>query len=246
MFGNILIGEDNLVSQQVMEALLEKKCNKITSVAGYAELMSELDREQYDLLLLDYHLDEDADFMVAQLRKRESVNKNIPVFILSAEPEAVVLEKMRGITIHGYVKKPIDFALLEAALNRVTKNSGATPNINSDIVDLSKLEVLLGDSPDRVRRIVKIFKAETLDYFIRFEQLLAKEDWQNLRALVHRARASYGYLGLTSLHNQLTLWEGDIDARRNQSSYRQTIDSIKANTLEVLKKLQEVYPDDNS
>lgn len=245
MFGNILIGEDNLVSQQVMEALLETKCKKVTSVAGYAELMNELDKEQYDVLLLDYHLDEDADFMVTQLRNGKSINKNIPVFILSAEPEVVVLEKMRGNTIQGYIKKPIDFALLEAALNHtLTKESSTLQNHNPDIVDLSKLEVLLGDSPERVRRIVKIFKTETLDYFIRMEQLLAKQDWQNLRALVHRARASYGYLGLTSLHNQLTLWEVDIDGRRNQSSYRQTIDSIKANTIEVLKKLEEIYPAD--
>ena len=244
MLGNILIGEDNLVSQQVMEALLEKKCKKITSVAGYAELIGELNKEHYDLLLLDYHLDEDADFMVKQIRQGNSSNKNIPIFILSAEPETVVLEKMRGITIHGYVKKPIDFPLLEATLNRTFTISTPPTHDDIDIIDLSKLEVLLGDSPERVKRIVKIFRTETLDYFVRMEQLLAKQDWQNLRALVHRARASYGYLGLTSLHKQLTEWEGDIDARKNQSSYRQTIDSIKTNTLVVLKELEKIYPSD--
>jgi CheY-like chemotaxis protein len=248
MLGNILIGEDNLISQQVMEALLEAKCKKIKAVGSYAELMEELEIESYDLLLLDFHLDRDADFMVAQIRQGDSPNKGIPIFILSAEPEITVLEKMRGINIDGYIKKPIDFPRLEVALNRsqlINTFVIADHPLTIDI-DLSHLEVLLGDSPDRVKRIVMIFMTETPDYFIRMEHLLAKQDWQNLKALVHRARASYGYLGLTSLHTQLTQWESDIEAGLNQSTYSGIIDAIKAETLMVREKLEKLYPSNKS
>jgi CheY-like chemotaxis protein len=238
MIGSVLIGEDNLISQQVMEALLEVKCKKVKAVAGYEELREELAKEHYDLLLLDFHLDRDADFIVAQLRAGDSINKDIPVIILSAEPEVVVLEKMRGLTISGYLKKPIDSAQLEAVLSDATVPivSGA-----SDVLDLSDLEILLG-GPERVQRIIKIFVGEATEYFNQMEYLLVKQDWLQLRALVHRARASYGYIGLDHLNNQLTQWEADLDAKRNQDQYQQILHKIKSETSDVLKKLKKAYP----
>lgn len=245
MLGNILIGEDNLVSQQVMEALLETKCEKLTLVSGYAELIHELNKERYDLLLLDYHMDQDADFMVTQIRLGDSINKNIPVFILSAEPEIVVMEKMREIPFDGYVKKPIDFTQLEAALNHTLLIRSTSTNeaaSSSDEIDLSNLEILMGNNPERVRQIVKIFNKEVNDFFVKMDQLLIKQDWDNLRALVHKARASYGYIGLTSLYTQLTQWESEIEAGRNQNNYYRFIETIKTETLVVLDKLEKLYP----
>lgn len=242
MIGSILIGEDNLISQQVMEALLDGKCQKVKAVASYEELMSELNSDRYDLLLLDYHLDQDADFIVARIRQQESRNKNLSIFILSAEPERVVLDRMQGLTISGYIKKPIDPASLDAVLKNTSSISLEKKSVHKSGIDLSHLEMLLGNRPDSVKRIVNIFRAEAMDNGHQMRQLLANKDWQSLKSIVHRTRASYGYLGLEDLQEQLKLWETDIEAKQNYDQYERILKRIEVETADVLKKLEEIYP----
>ncbi len=241
MIESILIGEDNLVSQQVLEALVEAKCHKVKSAASYEQVMKELTKDRYDLLLLDYHLDQDADFVVTRIRQQDSVNKHIPVFILSAEPERVVFEKMKGLTISGYIKKPIDPILLYEALKEMVPIS-LKKEVQKSAVDLSQLEVLLGNKPESVRRIVNIFRSEALENSKQMRQLLANKNWHALKAIVHKTRSSYGYLGLEALQELLVVWENDIKARRNIDQYELILSRLEMETADVLDHLREIFP----
>ncbi len=231
----ILVGEDNLITQQVIEALLADKCSKLSIAGNYAELLTYLREEAYDIVLLDYHLDKDAPEGVAEIR---AINSNLPIYILSAESEQAIRQKMNATTVTGFLQKPLNMALVESILQSLTKNTAAAPPAVKDENYLTNLKTLLGHNPERLQRVVKIFIDEAPSHFASMQILIDQKQWPQLKALVHRVRASYGYLGMQTLHERITQWELDIEQQRNTETYPAILQEIKSATEKLMDEIR--------
>lgn len=232
----ILVGEDNLITQQVIEALLADKCDKLSIAGSYAELKSHLREETYDVLLLDYHLDKDANEGVTEIR---GINNTIPIYILSAEAEPAIRQKLKTTAVSGFLQKPLNMQLVEGILQSFSKAPASTLVVKDENY-LANLKTLLGNNPERLQRVVKIFIDEAPSHFAAMQTLIDQKQWPQLKALVHRVRASYGYLGMQTLHERITQWELDIEQQRNTESYSSTLQEIKSATEKLMDEIQQM------
>ncbi|MBI3220024.1 MAG: response regulator [Bacteroidetes bacterium] len=232
----IVVGEDNVITQQVIEAMLEGRCSKLWIAGNYAELLQYLKEESPDLLLLDYHLDKDANEGIAEIR---AINKTIPIYILSADAEPAISRKMKGAEVAGFLQKPLNLPMLEQIMRPFSAKVGEAAASPVAGEYLANLKTLLGHNPERLQRIVKIFIEEAPSHFAAMQTLIDQKQWPQLKALVHRVRASYGYLGLQTLHQRITQWETDIEHQRNTESYPSILQEIKSATEKLIEEIRQ-------
>jgi CheY-like chemotaxis protein len=231
----IVVGEDNVITQQVIEALLEDRCSHLWIAGNYAELLHYLKEEAPDVMLLDYHLDKDAQEGIAEIR---AINKTIPIYILSAEPEAAIRKKMHGVEVSGFLQKPLSMPMIEQIILPFAAQKPKEQEATKAGDYLNNLKTLLGHNPERLQRIVKIFVEEAPSHFAAMQTLIEQKQWPQLKALVHRVRASYGYLGLQTLHERITQWETDIKHQRNTESYSVILQEIKSATEKLVEEIR--------
>ena len=119
---HILVAEDNAVNQRVVGRLLEKRGNCVTVVNNGREALAALDRDSFDLVLMDIQMPEmDGLEATTRLRAREQASGgHLPVLALTAYAMKGDQERCMQAGMDGYVSKPVRpeelFAAIEQAL----------------------------------------------------------------------------------------------------------------------------------
>ncbi|MGB4971713.1 MAG: response regulator [Cyclobacteriaceae bacterium] len=209
----VLIGEDNLVTQQVLKAMLESRNCVVTTASTFEDILTQLQNDTFSFLLLDYHLDQDADFVLGKIRKLTNSNSSIPVHIMSAGRREDVMEKLHDFKIDGFLKKPIENDQLDALLS----NSNTTINSSGDD---QYLRSIIGDNPDRINAIRDFFLTEVPPALITIAELLQKKDFTGVKKLVHKIRPAYTYVGRDDIQVKMGLWEDDLLQEKKSSELR--------------------------
>jgi signal transduction histidine kinase/ActR/RegA family two-component response regulator len=106
----ILIAEDNPVNQRVAARLLEKRGPRVALAANGREALEWLDREQFDLILMDVQMPElDGIETTAVIRDREKrEGGHIPIVALTAHAMLGDRDRCIEAGMDNYVNKPID------------------------------------------------------------------------------------------------------------------------------------------
>jgi CheY-like chemotaxis protein len=115
---NILLAEDNLVNQMLMVRLLQKRGHRVT-VAGNGKIaLEQLEREHFDLVLMDVQMPELDGLAAAQeIRRREQLGgRHIPIVALTAHAMSGDRERCLAAGMEGYLTKPIKTKELEDTL----------------------------------------------------------------------------------------------------------------------------------
>ena len=106
----ILLAEDNPVNQRVAARLLEKRGHQVALAANGREALAWLDRERFDLILMDVQMPElDGIETTAIIREREQrEGGRIPIVALTAHAMQGDRERCIDAGMDNYVNKPID------------------------------------------------------------------------------------------------------------------------------------------
>ncbi|HCR54186.1 MAG TPA: hypothetical protein DIW27_07215 [Cytophagales bacterium] len=222
----ILVGEDNLVTQQVLKAVLENFSYEVTTATTGEALIQYLNNDTYQLLLLDYHLDQNADEVIQSIRSLANANHSIPVYVLSATSEEKIMPRLRSQDVSGFIKKPFDERQLQAILSR---HDLRKPKENKIF-----LESIIGQNEERIKAIKQYFGEEVPAALIKIKQALKQEDFQTARALVHKVRPAYTYIGRDDIQVKLGDWETDLLQGTNQKNYDQIFQEINDQTALLL------------
>jgi CheY-like chemotaxis protein/nitrogen-specific signal transduction histidine kinase len=118
---HILLAEDNRVNQTLATRLLEKHGYTVVIAGDGHEALAALDRESFDLVLMDVQMPEMDGFEVAAaIRERErTAGTHIPIIAVTARAMPDDLEKCFDAGMDEYVSKPINPAILSVAISKV-------------------------------------------------------------------------------------------------------------------------------
>jgi signal transduction histidine kinase/ligand-binding sensor domain-containing protein/DNA-binding response OmpR family regulator len=125
----ILLAEDNPVNQVVAARLLERRGHEVTVVANGQEAVAAVEREIYDLVLMDVQMPGMDGFeATAIIRQRESgTGRHLPIFAMTARAMKGDAEQCRLAGMDGYLPKPVRSADLYALVDACSPTYCATP-----------------------------------------------------------------------------------------------------------------------
>lgn len=115
----ILLAEDNPVNQIVAVSQLEKLGCRVHAVSNGREVLEELRKTSYDVLLVDCQMPElDGYETTRRIRQSERGNERLPVIALTAHAMAGDREKCIAAGMDDYLSKPFYPEELSEVLNR--------------------------------------------------------------------------------------------------------------------------------
>jgi signal transduction histidine kinase/CheY-like chemotaxis protein len=118
----ILLAEDNPINQRLTLRLLEKRGHVVVAAADGVEALEALDRDAFDLVLMDVQMPRMDGFQVtAVVREREKLTGgHLPIFAMTAHVLKGDEERCLTAGMDGYIPKPISPKALIAVVERVS------------------------------------------------------------------------------------------------------------------------------
>jgi PAS domain S-box-containing protein len=124
----VLVAEDNAVNQRLAARLLEKRGHRVTMTANGREALEALEKQTYDLVLMDVQMPEMDGFeTTAAIREREKQSgTHLPIFALTAHAMRGDRERCLAAGMDGYLSKPIATRELDDLLEKfLAQRTGA-------------------------------------------------------------------------------------------------------------------------
>ncbi|MFN6946209.1 MAG: response regulator [Cytophagaceae bacterium] len=117
----VLIAEDSSVIQNLTKKILEFQNFSITSVKNGKEVLRELEKESFDVLLLDINMPQmDGMTCAKTIRQLADGNKNIPIIAITGNAKNYSEQDFKDAGINEYLPKPLDFDKLVDAVKKWT------------------------------------------------------------------------------------------------------------------------------
>lgn len=120
--GVILVVDDDMLNRVVLSTNLQEQGYEVATAENGREALEMLESRPFDVVLLDLLMPEMDGYQVLEQMKRDNIQREIPVIIISAldEMESVLRCIEMGAT--DYLPKPFDAGLLRARLNASLAN----------------------------------------------------------------------------------------------------------------------------
>jgi PAS domain S-box-containing protein len=118
----ILLAEDNAVNLLFLTRALTAAGHTVTTAADGREVLTTLERERFDLILMDVQMPE-MNGLEATERIRSGISglnpSQIPIIAITAYAMKGDRERFLAAGMNGYVSKPVDFRKLAGAIQQV-------------------------------------------------------------------------------------------------------------------------------
>ncbi|HXU87812.1 MAG TPA: response regulator [Methylomirabilota bacterium] len=241
----ILVAEDNVVNQKLALRLLEQMGYRADVAANGLEAIAAIERQPYDLVLMDVQMPEMDGFEASrEIRRRWPGDERPRVVAMTANALQGDRELCLAAGMDDYVSKPIRVEELVAAVQR------SAPAIRAARPDAetSATEVLNRDAFERLRTAMGAgFLDELLSTFVEDAQelvstmrrALGDRDVDAFRRAAHSLKsnaASVGALNLSSMARDLEMLakSGSIDGARAR------VDRVAVECERVARALREI------
>ncbi len=115
----VLLTDDSMTIRLILRNLLkELGITDITEGKNGQEALDLLMANRFDMVLIDIHMPKVDGLTVLERIKTDpaSINKDVPVVIISSDTDYRQIERARGLSAFGYIKKPFKKKGLQAAL----------------------------------------------------------------------------------------------------------------------------------
>jgi signal transduction histidine kinase/DNA-binding response OmpR family regulator len=213
VIAHVLVVEDNPVNREVAQAMLERLGCTVAVAGNGREALAELDREEFDAVLMDCQMPEmDGYEATAQIRRREQSHadgRRVPIIALTAGAVAGDRENCLAAGMDDYVSKPFSQAELERALlacvspNKI--GAGSPQPIDASVLEnIAKL----GGGDELVDRIVRIYLADSSERLTALRAAAGRGDQAEVARAAHSLKSSsanVGAAGLAALCRRLEL-----------------------------------------
>jgi signal transduction histidine kinase/CheY-like chemotaxis protein len=224
-----LIAEDNAYNQLVIKDLLEKHIpgSSITIVDNGNDILPAIDKNKFDLLLLDLLMPgkHGIEVLTGIRNSKKSNVSAIPVIILSASTTQSEVKRAMNAGANAFVNKPIQIQTLINTISTVLKDTVKTQNheaseLNTKI-NTSVLSTFTDNDPARIH-------AETYKFHSYLQNSLlpdVRSKWlsvpdEELRRNLHDLRPQLLFFGFDSLAN--VIYEKEIQLKTDSPTVDRT------------------------
>jgi two-component system, sensor histidine kinase and response regulator len=245
----ILLAEDNLTNQKLATRVLEKRSHAVTVVANGREALEALEKDTYDLVLMDMQMPEMDGFeATAALREKEKTTGRCqPVVAMTALAMNSDRERCMAVGMDGYISKPIRPQELDELLDiYVARKMSASPRqepaaaINS-AVDVAQLLDRIENDRSFLAELVDVFRR---DYPRDIDAIKSAIEAQNAAELQRAAHALKGALGNLAATRAATL-AAELERMGRSpdlSNAQRTLDSLVSELPNVTQALESLCP----
>jgi two-component system, cell cycle response regulator DivK len=118
----VLVAEDSSVIQNLTKKILQFQNFDITAVKNGKEVMKELEKSSFDIILMDINMPQMDGMTCAQeIRKLSDPTKaNIPIVAITGNARNYSDEDFKSAGINAYLQKPLDFDRLVEVVKEFT------------------------------------------------------------------------------------------------------------------------------
>ncbi len=232
----LLVAEDNLINQRVIIGQLGKLGYHADVVNNGREVLDLLEREHYDLILMDCQMPEmDGYRTTEEIRRREGRYEHTVIIALTASAMQGTYERCIAAGMDDYISKPVDVAELARLIEhwkefstgsiqagQEPEGSGGTMSDEEplDPQIIMGLRELGDDGPSSfVNELIDLFLRETPQRMIDLRQAFDSGDTLSVRQISHKLNGSTSILGARRLSAHLgELEEMGIEGRLDQGA----------------------------
>ena len=225
---HVLVGEDDLMSQKVLQQLLTRWGLRTTVVTNGHQVLKQLKQHTYDLLIVDYQMPGLNGKEVIEALPEEHT---LPVIMLSGDISQPELSPSLGAST-VFLKKPVDPSVL---LQKLVKIDQRPTPAN---VDLTYLRNITDNNPTLMVDLIDTFIRQVPREIAKMKTALQKKDWSALYLAVHKSKPNFNYVGVQSIQGMLNQFERDVEQQINQSTYSDHIQQLETFTLRTIPALE--------
>ena len=204
----VLLAEDNIVNQRVAVGLLTKRGHDVTVANNGLEALAELDRGAFDVVLMDVQMPEmgGLEATAAIRRTRARPGGHIRIVAMTAHAMNGDRERCLAAGMDGYLSKPIEPALLYAALEHQTTaiapaSAAATPGAPAATspVDRERLMERLGGDEQLLIDVVRVFLDDCPSRLAAIKAAVDSRDAEQIRTTAHALKGAAANLSAQGL-----------------------------------------------
>lgn len=264
----ILVAEDDTINRLYTKHLLERLGQECHFVENGQETLSALEREEYDLVLMDCRMPVMDGFeATALIRDPESKvrNREIPIVALTANAMTGDREACLAAGMNDYLSKPFELADLEKVLYRVLPHNGPLPAAGdrktaakesatntsdlmaiTQVFDKNALERRLMYDPELLQKFLTMFLADIPIKLAELVSCLEIGDWQTIERQTHTIKGMAANCG-ASLLREIAFAMEQAAAKRNFESLRMLLPELERAFNRVEEEMRIfIVPDSNN
>ena len=193
----VLIAEDNVVNQLVAVGMLESAGHTASVVENGRQALDALERERFDLLLIDLQMPElDGFETTLAIREKEGPSRRrLPIVAVTAHALKADAERCFAAGMDGFLTKPLDgprlFDAIKAAMEgRRAKPRAAKAEAAGEAVDADRLLKRVGGDRKALAMLVGVFLADYPKLLNGIRQAVGRHDAPELRAAAHKLKGA--------------------------------------------------------
>ena len=121
---SLLVVDDNEMNRDLLSRRLERQGYRVTVAVDGRQALEILNREPFNLVLLDIMLPEMNGFQVLEHLKADAALSHIPVIMTTALDEADGKQRCMELGAHDYLTKPFNPVQLKSRIIDCLENHG--------------------------------------------------------------------------------------------------------------------------
>lgn len=244
---NVLLVEDNYLNQVLATKVLTNWKWNVEVAENGLVAVEKLQKNNYDLILMDIQMPEmDGYEATRYIRKKLAPPKSTtPIIAMTAHAISGEIERCEQTGMNGYISKPFnEDNLYSKILTVLNIKTTMDENLTSDkmngkkYTDLTYLKKLSKGDNDFVKQMISIFINQTPTAIQKMESDLSNKDWTSLRAVAHKMKPSFSFVGVESLQEKIETIETNAAAGTNENLIADLIAQVKEVSLKAVDELK--------
>lgn len=201
---SLLVAEDNRLNQELLRHLLQSWQLRFQVASNGKEVLNALQRQHFDLVLLDIQMPEMDGYTTAR-KIRQELHSNIPIIAMTAHAMAGEREKCLSYGMNEYISKPIREEELHRMIQVFTGNAERlvvhhTPvyhkEHNAHLISLQYLQTLSKGNNTFERTMLQQFVAQLPEDLAVLKDAISTGDVPAIRRAAHSIKTTIAFIGL--------------------------------------------------